>query len=121
MPQHRVNFLNSLVFIACGIFGFLSHYFNLGEYEQATLIPFVLGILLLVMTPSIKNGSVVIKKVVTALTFVFGSIVLYLLFKNMGSDQNSARKMIVLTLIALSSFASFGLYLSNWIDEKKKN
>ncbi|GIV33896.1 MAG: hypothetical protein KatS3mg031_1431 [Chitinophagales bacterium] len=121
MSPYKINLINSLVFISCGIFGFASHYLKLGEYQQEALIPLVLGLLLLVMTPGLRAGNVVIRKLVSFLTLLFGIIVLYLLIKSVGTDQSSARKMIVLTLIALSCFASFGVYLSSWIAEKKKN
>ncbi len=117
---YKINILNSLVFIGCGLVGFIAHYLRLGDYQQNALIPFVLGVLLLVMTPSLKSGSAVITKVVTVLTLLFGIIVLALLVQNMGSDQASARRMILLTIIALSSFASFGMYLNIWMEERRK-
>ena len=120
MRPYHINTLNSLVFIVCGLIGFIAHYVKLGDYQQDALIPFVLGLLLLVMTPSLKNGSAVIGKVVMALTLVFGVIVLWLLLSNMGDDKTSARKMILLTVIAVSCFASFGMYLNNWMVERKK-
>ena len=115
---YKVNIANSFVFILCGLMGFLLHYFQVGNYQQAALIPFILGLLLLVMTPGIKSGNKIICRVVMVLTFIFGSIVLAMLIINMGSDEASARKMILLTLIALSSFASFGFYLSKTIPKK---
>ena len=121
MPQsYKINALNALVFIVCGLIGFLAHYLQWGDYQQAALIPFVLGILLLVMTPGMKSGNMIIRSVVVGLTFIFGVIVCGMLIKCSGSDVTSARKMILLTVIALSCFASFGVYLNNWIEQRKK-
>ena len=120
MQPFRINLINSLVFIVCGIIGFTSHYVTLGNYEQTALIPCVLGTLLLVMTPSMKSGSVVISRVVTVLTLLFGIVVFILLLTGMGSDKVTARRMILLTVIALSNFSSLGLYLNSWMEERKK-
>lgn len=121
MPQpYKVNALNALVFILCGLIGFLAHYLQLGDYQQTALIPFVLGMLLLVLTPGMKSGNSLIRKAVMALTFLFGVVVAVMLVKCMGKDAASARKMIVLTVIALSCFTSFGVYLNNWVEEKKQ-
>lgn len=120
MPQsYKINALNSLVFIVCGLIGFLAHYLQWGDYQQAALIPFVLGILLLVMTPAMKSGNTVVRWAVVALTLLFGVIVSCMLIQCSGSDTTSARKMILLAVIALSCFASFGVYLNNWMEEKK--
>lgn len=120
MPQpYKVNALNSLVFIICGLAGFIAHYFQLGDYQQTALIPFVLGTLLLVMTPGMKSGNTIIRTAVMVLTFLFGIIVFGMLLKCVGKDVASARKMILLTVIALSCFASFGVYLNNWVEERK--
>ena len=121
MQPYKINALNSVVFIVCGLAGFISHYVSLNEYEPTCLIPFVLGVLLLVMTPGMRSGSVTISRVVTVLTFVFGVIVLLMLFWSMGSDKVTARRMLLLTVIALSSFASFGMYLNDWIESRKQS
>jgi hypothetical protein len=120
MRPFKINFLNSLVFILCGVAGFVSHYAVYSSYNQQTLIPVVLGMLLLVMTPYMRTGSRVISRIVTLLTLIFGIIVLLMLFTCMGSDKVTARRMIILTIIALSSFASLGLYLSTWVAERRK-
>ena len=120
MPQsYKINVLNSLVFIVCGLIGFLAHYLQWGDYQQTALIPFVLGILLLVMTPGMKSGNTIIRRAVFVLTFVFGVIVSGMLIECSGNDATSARKMILLAVIALSCFASFGVYLNNWMEERK--
>lgn len=120
MRPFKINLLNSFVFIFCGLIGFISHYVLYGDYQQDALIPFVLGTLLLVMTPYMRMGSVVISRIVTWLTFLFGIIVLLLLLDSMGSDKATARNMILLTVIALSCFSSFGLYLNKWMTERGK-
>lgn len=120
MPQsYKINALNASVFIICGLIGFLAHYLQWGDYQQTALIPFVLGILLLVMTPGMKSGTGVVYTAVIALTFIFGVIVSGMLIKLSGSDSTSARKMILLTIIALSCFASFAVYLNNWMEQRK--
>lgn len=121
MQPYKVNFLNSLVFIICGLIGFISHYVAMGEYHQTALIPFVLGMLLMVMTPGLKSGNIVISRLVTGLTLLFGIIVLLMLVMRMGSDKVTARRMILLSIIALSSFASLGAYLNKWVKERKKH
>lgn len=118
-PSYKINVLNAAVFIVCGLIGFLAHYLQWGDYQQTALIPFVLGVLLLVMTPGMKSGTGVVYTAVIILTFIFGVIVSGMLIKLSGSDTTSARKMILLTIIALSSFASFGVYINNWLEQRK--
>jgi peptidoglycan/LPS O-acetylase OafA/YrhL len=121
MPQsYKVNVINSLVFIVCSLIGFLAHYLQWGNYTQTALIPFVLGMLLLVMTPGMKSGNKLIRTAVVTLTLIFGLIVLVMLVNTAGNDKTSARKTILLTVIALSCFISFGIYLNNWKQEKRK-
>lgn len=117
---YKINIFNSFVFMSCGLVGFVLHYVKLGDYEQTALIPFVLGVLLLVMTPGMKSGIAIIRKTVIVLTFIFGVVVLVMLVRNMGNDEASARKMILLAIIALSSFYSFGIYLNNWMEERRR-
>ena len=120
MPPYKINFLNALVFIVCGMIAFFTHYIKLGGFHQTSLIPFVLGLLLMVMTPVMKSGSVLVSRAVTLLTLLFGVIVAAMLMMNMGSDKVTARKMILLTVMALSSFGSFGIYLNDWMEERKR-
>jgi len=120
MQSYKINLINSLVFIICGLIGFISHYVIIGDYQQAALIPCVLGTLLLVMTPSMRNGNKLINRVVTALTLLVGIIVLVSLFAGAGSGHTTARRMILLAVIALSSFSSLVWYLNNWMAQRKK-
>ena len=120
MQSYKINLINSLVFIICGIIGFIAHYIVQGGYEQSALIPCVLGMLLLVMTPSVKNGSLIIGRTVIGLTFLFGVIVLVMLIINIGSSKVTTLMAVLLILIALSSFCSLVFYLNNWMDQKKK-
>ncbi len=120
MQSYKINLINSLVFIICGMIGFISHYARLGDYQQATLIPCILGTLLLVMTPPMRNGNILIGKLVTALTLFFGIVVLAILITNATGNSVTARRIILLAIIALSSFSSLAWYLNNWMVQKKK-
>jgi hypothetical protein len=120
MPSYKINLINSLVFISCGLIGFISHYVILGGYQQATLIPCILGTLLLVMTPSMRNGNKLINRVVTALTLLFGTIVLVSLLTGSGNGNATARRIVLLAIIAISSFTSLVWYLNNWMLQKRK-
>lgn len=120
MQPYKINLINSLVFIACGIIGFISHYVILGGYQQSTLIPCILGTLLLVMTPPMRNGNILISKLVAALTLFFGIVVLTILITNAATDNVTARRIILLGIIAASSFLSLAWYLNNWMAQRQR-
>lgn len=107
---YKINLFNALVFMACGIGGFIGRYMEKGDFQPTALIPTVLGLLLLVMTPGMKSENKVITRVVILLTLVFGVFIGSMFFKEAALSPLTL-KVTIFGIITVSSFVSFVLYV----------
>ena len=117
---YKVNIFNSIVLIGCGLGGFIGRYLALTDYQPTALIPFVLGVLLLVMTPGLKSENKIIIMVVVGLTLIFGIVISAMIVGELHGGNSNFRKITVFAIIAVSSFVSLILYLTQYRAHRKE-
>ena len=113
MKPFRANFLNAIILIAMGLWG----YFSSDSPSNTALIPVAFGLLFAVVTPPFRNGNKVVAHVVVLLTFL---LIIALIMPLMGSLSRSDYPGIIrVSIMMLSCAFAMTIFIKSFIDARK--
>jgi choline-glycine betaine transporter len=115
MKPYLVNFLNAIVYIALGSWGYLSS----DTPSVTALIPVIAGIILVAITPGFRKGNRVLAHIAVSLTFV----ILLALFKPLtGSVARSDGAGIARVIgMIITSVIAMAVFIKSFIDARKNS
>jgi len=118
MAPSRANFINALILIALGIWGYVSNMGNEGGASPTALIAPAVGLILLLLTPMWRKGNKVVAHIGVLLTLLIVIALFMPLSKAMGSG-NTTVLLRVGTMI-LSSLIALMVFISSFVKARKE-
>lgn len=114
MKPHIVNFINAIVLIVFGLWG----YFGSDDPSKTALIPVAAGLILLVLNLWMKKGNRVIAHIIVILTV----LILVALFKPLTgaigrSDMLAVTRVLVMIL---STIFAIAIFIKSFVDARNK-
>ena len=116
-----VNFIYSLFLVAIGLTGFILSYMETGDLQFTALIPFLFGIVLLLLTRGISRQSKSISHVAVLLTLFLAVFTLIMFITSFGNGFIITRKGIIFSLIIIFSFLVLTIYVIRFIRISKSS
>ncbi|MBL31106.1 MAG: hypothetical protein CMP62_00035 [Flavobacteriales bacterium] len=119
MNPYKSNFLNSLVLIFLGAWGASPFLFSAGTSGSLTsLIPFVFGIILLILGAGLKKENKTIAHLVVLFTLmIFVSLFMPL---NGALDRSDTIATIRILIMLLTSLLALITFIQSFIEARKK-
>ena len=113
MKPYLINFLNAIVYIALGSWGYLSS--DMPSFTS--LIPVAAGIILISITPGFKKGNRVLAHIAVVLTF----LMLVSLFKPLtGSiSRSDLAGVIRVAIMIVTSLIAMGFFIRSFVDARR--
>ena len=110
-----VNLFYSLILVAIGLTGFILSYLETGDMQFTALIPFLFGIVLLLLTRGISRQNKSISHIAVLLTLFLAVFTLIMFITNLGNGFIISRKGIIFSLIIIFSFIVLTIYVIRFI------
>lgn len=114
MKPYLANLINSIILITFGIWGYLG-----SETPSFTaLIPTIAGLVLIIFTPSMKNGSKISAHVVVTLTI----LLLIAFYKPLSGALQRGNVLAITRVFVMmtSSTIALAVYIKSFIDARRK-
>ena len=109
------NFINALVLIGAGLYGYFGITGSDGNSSVTALIPAIFGVVLLLMHNGIKKSNKVIAHIAVLLTLV---LLVMCIIRFVKIEEWDAKKYIFLVCIISNAFALV-LFIKSFIDARK--
>ena len=113
MKPYHANFLNGLILISLGLWG----YFGSETRPITALIPVIIGVILLFLTQGIKNENKVIAHIAVVLTFLILISLIMPFLGAIGRSNNAALARI--GIMMFSSIVSMIFFIKSFINARK--
>lgn len=112
---YRVNVLYSILIIVVGITGLFARYLEQGDWQFTSLIPAGFGVILLMLTPGMKNHNRIAAHLVVLLTFLLTVMVAVMLIKNLNGGSGLSRKVVLFLIILAGSIVAMYFYIASFV------
>ena len=118
MEPSKSNLFNSIVLIVIGFWGAFPYLF-MNNGSATSMIPLILGFVLLMLNKGLQNHNKVIAHIVVGLTF----LILFALFMPLKGALERSDTMAIfrLILMMLSSFVAIITFVKSFIEARKKS
>ena len=96
---YQINKVYSIVLLLAGLFGFVTRYLEVGDWQFTALIPAFFGLILYFCTPGIRKENAAIGHVAALVTSLLVIMSLVMLSKGLFGDAEWGRKQWIFLLI----------------------
>ena len=115
MKASTANFLNALVLIAAGLYGYFIVPSSSGVHSPTALIPAVFGIIFLILHKGVANSNKVVSHIVVVLTLL---LLVMCIWRFTGVPEWNAKKYIFLVCI-ISNAVALIAFIGSFISARK--
>lgn len=113
MKPYLINSVNASILIILGLLG----YFGSETPSVTALIPVIAGVILLLLTKSMKNGNRVVAHIVVVLTL----LIFISLFKPLSGalGRNDTGAIVRVVIMLLSNIVALAVYIKSFVDARR--
>ncbi len=116
MKPYIANFINSIVLLAIGAWGYISLIDT--KDSSSNLIAPAFGLILLICTPFIKKENKSITYISLLLTF-FLAVTLIVKFLVIQIEQRNIQEIVRISIMIITCIITISTFIKNFIDIKK--
>ena len=122
MLPYKANFINGLVLIIVGIFGYISMRNNdAANFSPTVFIAPLSGMLFLLLTPFMKKENKIISHLVVLFTFLLGSMLLVMFIKRVSTGSSlSDLSMLRFLVMIISCFVAMTTFVSSFRNAERE-
>lgn len=113
MKPYLINSVNASILIILGLLG----YFGSETPSVTALIPVIAGVILLLLTKSMKNENRVVAHIVVVLTL----LIFISLFKPLSGalGRNDTGAIVRVVIMLLSNIVALAVYIKSFVDARR--